>query len=754
MRASQEIVDEIQGRLGFVPAHLALAIDVPVILGSLWQQTRTAYLDNPLPALLKERTLAYLSRWCSVPYGISYHVCALAAAGVPADQIAALLDQPDPRAAGVLDQQLEVLETARAPLNDWPAPSALPDSIIEEALRVVAAARLLNRGSSSNDGPVIRRVLGRERYACWVALLGYFTVFHQWVISHPELEHQDDERTRDLLSRLVREQPRLVDLLTAADPQPQAGGQRAGGHLSRIFDGAPVGCIQVDASGRIRFANRQVAEIFGYEREALVGQPVERLVPARFHDVHPTYRAGFLAESSVRMMGAGRRVYGVRKDGSEVPLEVGLSAEGSGARREATAIIVDITARERAEGALHRVSDARERLSALFHHGAHGNNLYAGILDLLLEIFASEHGFVGYIDEHGSLVCPSMTRHIFAQCQGPDRSVVFPRQTWAGLWGRVMREKACLIENEPHSVPDDGRLLIQRSMGAPLLYRGELIGMMKVANRGRDYDEIDRKVMEAIATQVAPLLAALQVEQELKRSNAELESFAYIASHDLQEPLRMVASYTEMLARRYQGQLDERADKYIHYAVDGARRMQQLIQDILAFARIGTREASFERTDFGALLDGALRDLTVAIETSQAEITRDQMPALSVDASQIVQVFSNLIGNALKFRGEAPPRIHISAQRADDVWTFGVSDNGIGIEPGHSLEIFEMFQRLHDRSKYTGSGIGLALARRIVERHGGKIWFESEPGRGTTFYFTLAADSAGRRPRRGGGPAA
>jgi signal transduction histidine kinase len=224
---------------------------------------------------------------------------------------------------------------------------------------------------------------------------------------------------------------------------------------------------------------------------------------------------------------------------------------------------------------------------------------------------------------------------------------------------------------------------------------------------------------------------------ELARSNQELEQFAYVASHDLQEPLRMVAAYTELLAERYRGKLDAQADKYIHYAVDGARRMQTLIQDLLAFSRVGRQQVEFAAVNFEQVVDLAIANLQAAIADSKAVIKRQGLPTLTAAPSLMVQVFQNLISNAIKFRGSSAPCVEIRADKAFGGWTFSVADNGIGIAPEYSEEVFVIFKRLHTREEYTGTGIGLALCRKIVERHGGKIRMTSEPGRGSTFRFTL-----------------
>lgn len=225
--------------------------------------------------------------------------------------------------------------------------------------------------------------------------------------------------------------------------------------------------------------------------------------------------------------------------------------------------------------------------------------------------------------------------------------------------------------------------------------------------------------------------------EELRRSNEELEQFAYVASHDLQEPLRMVSSYTQLLAKDYGGKLDEDADTYIEYAVDGVKRMQALINDLLAYSRVGTQGRAFEPTDCEPVLQRALANLAVTIEESGATVTHDPLPTVAADHIQLMQLFQNLIANGIKFRGEAPPHVHLSAERREGAWEFAVRDNGIGIAEKHQDRIFQIFQRLHTRRRYPGTGIGLALCRKIVERHGGRIGVQSELGGGSTFYFTL-----------------
>ncbi|HBK98830.1 MAG TPA: hypothetical protein DD001_16660 [Microcoleaceae bacterium UBA10368] len=252
--------------------------------------------------------------------------------------------------------------------------------------------------------------------------------------------------------------------------------------------------------------------------------------------------------------------------------------------------------------------------------------------------------------------------------------------------------------------------------------KGNLLSSCALVYNITDRKEIERQM--------------LQLTEDLKRSNQELEQFAYVASHDLQEPLRSVTSYTQLLAQRYQGNLDAKADKYINYIVDGASRMQQLINDLLAYSRLGKRVQEFEAADCNAAVQQSLCNLQIAIAEKNAVITYESLPTVMADEFQLVQLFQNLIGNAIKFCQDVPI-IHIAASRNESEWLFSVRDNGIGIDPEYADRIFLIFERLHSRREYSGTGIGLAICQRIVERHGGRIWVESQSGEGATFYFTI-----------------
>ncbi len=308
---------------------------------------------------------------------------------------------------------------------------------------------------------------------------------------------------------------------------------------------------------------------------------------------------------------------------------------------------------------------------------------------------------------------------MLAKCIHPDDVAVL-REAFASAM-----HSGSVYELEHRIVRPDGSVRVVYDKAYPIFdSHGRLVKYI-----GATLDISERKHLEnAIGVAMS----------DLERSNKELEQFAYVASHDLQEPLRMVASYTKLLAQKYKGQLDDKAQKYIAYAVDGAVRMQQLINDLLAYSRINTQGLASELTDSHAVLVKALRNLSVAISETGAMVDHDDLPMVRINASQLLQVFQNLISNAIKFRRTADRlHIHVSATDLGHEWRFSVKDNGIGIDMKYAEKIFVIFQRLHTTQEYPGTGIGLAMCKRIVERHGGRIGFESEIDKGTTFHFTL-----------------
>ncbi len=358
---------------------------------------------------------------------------------------------------------------------------------------------------------------------------------------------------------------------------------------------------------------------------------------------------------------------------------------------------------------------------------------------------------------------PDIARDVDAARQGKQRFDTF-RAALGAFDGRLNTARLDARARLDHSadvvqrwVIGTGIVILLSVLGAAIILRtvivqplGKLAGRVREVAGGRYGEPVEgsgaREVVtlgtdvDGMRARIVAELEALRLAQEdLQRSNQELEQFAYVASHDLQEPLRKVASFTQLLQQRYGGELDERADQYIGFAVDGARRMQNLINDLLSFSRVGRVEQPHGDVDCNDLVERVRGDLAGAIDESGATIEADPLPTVSGDASLLRLVFQNLIGNAIKFRGDAAPVVHLSAERDGEFWRFRCADNGIGIDAEYADRIFVIFQRLHPRSSYEGTGIGLAMCRKIVEYHGGRMWLDTENRTGSAFCFTLPA---------------
>lgn len=411
----------------------------------------------------------------------------------------------------------------------------------------------------------------------------------------------------------------------------------------------------------------------------------------------------------------------------------------------------DITERKQAEEALardHEITEAMDDLKSALLASSTVEEISSRVLKYAQHLTDSKIGFVGYIaPDTGYLVATTMSEHIWDACRVEGKELIFTHLS--GMLGWVLDNKKPLLTNSPTldersvGIPE-GHMPIERFLGAPALLGDELVGMVALANPGRDYRDDDLSTAERLAGFYALALQHKRSEEalakdaeELARSNADLQQFAYIASHDLQEPLRMISSYVQLLARRYQGKLDKEADEFIGFAIDGANRMQQLISGLLDYSRVGTRGEEFEPVDCESVFDEAVANLEIAIKESGAIVTHDPLPTVSADRMQLVQLLQNFIGNGIKFRGEEPPRIRVSAENAAGEWRFSVTDNGVGIAPEDRERVFKIFERLRTQENQPGTGMGLAICKRIVERHGGRTWVESEPGKGSTFYFTI-----------------
>ena len=469
-------------------------------------------------------------------------------------------------------------------------------------------------------------------------------------------------------------------------------------------EACPSGMIMTDAGGKIVLVNAEAERLFGYRREELLDRSIDILVPQAGRALHAGHRANFIAKPEARRMGVGRDLYGVRKNGTQIPVEIGLNPIETKDGVMVLSAITDISERKLADERFRLVVEACP--SGMIMTSADGRIVLVNAEAERLFGYAREELFGRSID----ILVPGVARANHASHR--DAFVARPQARRMGIG----RDLYGMRKNGTQVPVEIGLNPIETSDGLMVLS-----AITDISERKRSTE---------------PLAARTE---ELQRSNADLERFAYVASHDLQEPLRMVSSYTELLAEHYKGKLDDKAEKYVHYAVDGAKRMQQLVKDLLAYSRVDSQAKTPTIVKSEIVVQDVLGRLKVAIEESHAEIAYDGLPAVRADAVQLAQVFQNLIGNALKFHGACAPQIRIGAERKSDKWTFRVADNGIGIDMQYADRVFQMFQRLHERGRYAGSGIGLAIAKKIVERHGGRIWFESEPQCGTTFYFTLPA---------------
>jgi PAS domain S-box-containing protein len=473
------------------------------------------------------------------------------------------------------------------------------------------------------------------------------------------------------------------------------------------FDIATSGIAHVSLDGRFQRVNRSFCRLLGYGDGELVGRSVKEISHPEDRDVtdgqRERVRRGELdtARFEKRYM---------RKDGATVwvTLAVALARNAAGEPLYEVAVFDDVTERKAAEAALRESEERYRRTFELAGSGV----AHIGLDRKFIRVNRRLCEILGYPENE--LI--GMTGRQISHPDDVDVINMQRPQLYAGEIPHVRLEKR-YVRKDGSIVWVTFSMVVERDAGGRPLYEIAI------------FDDVTARKQAEVALRAA--------HEELKRSNAELEQFAYVASHDLQEPLRMVSSYTQLLGRRHGDKLQGDAQEFMHYIVDGAARMKQLIEDLLAYSRVGTRGKDFKPVSLETPLRKAVTNLRAAIEESSAAVTWDPLPTLDLDDMQMTQLFQNLIGNALKFRGQGVPRVHVVASEKEEEWEITVGDNGIGIEPAYFERIFMVFQRLHTMGEYPGTGIGLAICKKVIERHGGRIWVTSTPGEGSQFHFTL-----------------
>jgi PAS domain S-box-containing protein len=487
--------------------------------------------------------------------------------------------------------------------------------------------------------------------------------------------------------------------------------KESGAKYRGLLEAAPDAMVVVNQGGEIVLLNVQAEKQFGYRRDELVGQKVKNIIPEGFAERLIADGTRTAADALAQQIGTGIELNGRRKNGSEFPIEIMLSPLESAEGILVTAAIRDISVRKDAE-----------------RHLAQMEGRYRGLLE------AAPDAMV-VVNQRGKIVLLNVQA---------EKQFGYRRDELVG-----QRVKNIIPEGFAERLIADALRSAEDALAQQIGTGIELTGRRK---NGSDFPiEIMLSPLESaegilvtaairdITTRKEDEAHLLQKVKELNRSNEELGQFAYVASHDLQEPLRMVASYTQLLSRRYKGKLGSDADEFIAFAVDGASRMQRLIQDLLAYSRVGTKGMDLLDTSSEAALQQALINLRGAIEESGALVTHGALPTVPADEMQLIQLFQNLVGNAIKYQNPGVPRVHVSAAKnGGKKWIFSVQDNGLGIDSQYFEKIFGVFQRLHKREEFAGTGIGLAICKKIVERHGGSISVESQPGQGSTFRFALA----------------
>lgn len=498
------------------------------------------------------------------------------------------------------------------------------------------------------------------------------------------------------------------------------------GNLRVVTDYLPVAIILVAPDGRIALANRHAESLFGYDHDELAGSAIESLIPARFSG-HAHLREAFMRNPEPRPMGAGRDLYARRKDNNEFPVEIGLSPVRVGDSSHVLATVIDITERKRLEERFRSTVESAPTAMVMVNRegvivlvNAETERMFGYRREALLGKPVEALIPQGYRAGHPALR-EGYLRKPSVRGMGIGRDLYARRADGS--------EFPVEIGLNPVQAPDGPFVL---AAIADLTLRKQAEETLRRAN-----EELERRVSERTAELAGRAEELARAKDALERSNLDLQQFAYIASHDLQTPLRNISGFAQLLKRTYSGKFEPVADDWLDRIVNGAQRMHVLVQDLLAFSRVDSAARPFDAVALNAVFDDVVSWLEPTIKDAGATVTREDLPVVLGDSNQLAQVLQNLIGNGILYRREVPPQVHVSARAEAGGWVVSIRDNGIGIDPRHHEKIFEIFQRLHTQREYPGTGIGLAICRRVINRHRGRIWIESSPGQGSVFHISL-----------------
>ncbi len=790
MRTSEQIRLEIKETLGFVPPFFDPAQPSPQVLDHLWQQTLSGYINNPLPGLFKEKLSAYLSRYCAVPYCMICHSCSLYPYGVKAQEVLQLLESPPPL-ADELDEHLSRLATYPEKVTVLPQNSELEQSLLYCSIYVA-----LEREQADYCRSELQRLLGTEIYQYLVMFIAYIKTCHVWMEAHPEVTYETDRRVLDYLNCLLEEEPGLGEffdnyrervkreqqnwterLAVIAERKRNEEALRKAAienrRLAKAIASVSDGVLITDPhqpDNPIIYLNPAFSRITGYEAHEVLGRNCRFLQsPATDPEAIAKMRQAIKQHQKIKLTLLNQRKNG-QHFWNELRLSPVFSEEGD--LLYFVGIQTDITERQQAEAELQlqgRRSQLFADVTLKIRQSLQLEDILQTAVIEVQKVLQADRALVYRLwpNGTGSVVTEAVGQGLPSILGQSFSAEVFPKE-YRQLYnhGRLrVIEDVKKGKIAPCLVDFLRQWKVKAKVVVPILLKEELWGLLIVhqCSEPKQWVAADVELLQQLADQIGIALAQAQLleretrtSQELAQSNAELQQFAAVASHDLQEPLRKVQAFGNRLQSTCGEALTEQGQDYLERMQNAAQRMQVLIDDLLALSRVTSKAQPFVSVDLATVTKEVLSDLEVRLQQTGGRVELGELPTIQADPLQMRQLLQNLISNALKFqRSGEPPVVKIDCRPINNqeqpasegiggvkVWQITVQDNGIGFDEKYLNRIFNVFQRLHSRSEYEGTGIGLTICRKIAERHGGSITAQSTPGQGAKFIVTLPSQPA------------